>query len=69
MFKRILFVLMLLFVAAIGDENKFCMNVQMKFKDVTLSQATAIERQLRDVTIFDASGKAVKVEIKIKMDD
>ena len=70
MFKRILFILALLFVVAIGveKESRFDLKVAMKFKKVNFSQMNQVEREVRAIKIYDANGKEIECQIKIKPD-
>jgi len=70
MFKRVLFILAILapFVIGVEKESRFDLKVEMKFKKVNFSQMNQVEREVRAIKIYDANGKEIECEIKIKPD-
>ena len=66
----IMIVVFVLFIAlaGIGQESKHKMKAEVTINDVTLAQATDVERKLREIRSYGQDGKPIKIEINVKMD-
>ena len=70
--NNLLLVFVALCVLCLGilqsQESKHKMKAEVKVDDVTLSQATELERKLREIRVYGNDGKPLKIEIKVKME-
>lgn len=66
----VVLVILILFVVVVGfgqySEHKF--KAEIKINGVTLSQATDVERKLREIQVYGKDGKPLKIDVEVKMD-